>query len=85
MSSQSAIPSSDYGTVTRDASDITQQLRDRIRYHENKRTAPLHPGYTERTLLKQSNSFRLSFMAGRLQCTPSGCAGNAFNASEFSA
>lgn len=85
MSSQSSLPSSDYGVASRDASDITRQLRERIRYAENRSVGPLHPGFTERTLLRQGNQFRLSYLYGRLNCKTGGCAGNAFSASGFSA
>jgi hypothetical protein len=61
---------------TRDSSDVTRMIRERIRYNEFKSGSTIAPGNTENPWVPYGNNFRLSYLQGKLKCAT--CAGNAF-------
>ncbi len=61
---------------TRDSSDVTRMIRERITYNEFKSGTTITPGNTENPWLSYGNGFRLSYLTGKLKCTE--CTGNAF-------
>ena len=60
---------------TRDSSDVTRMIRERIRYNEFKTSNVITPGNTENPWIPYGNAFRLSYLFGKLKCTT--CSGNA--------
>lgn len=60
---------------TRDSSDVTRMIRERIAFNEHKVGTVVRPGNAEHIWLASSNSFRLSYLYGKLKCTS--CSGNA--------
>lgn len=69
--------------ITRDASDITRSLKERIMYNEKRKGSPITAGKqtcagnAEVLWQPQGNQFRLSYLFGKLKC--GGCSGGAFN------
>lgn len=78
---------------TRDASDITRQIKERALYNEFKTNStilnatkldrrgainPYGPGASGTLWLQQSNQFRLSYLFGKMKCNDA-CVGGAFN------
>lgn len=60
---------------TRDSSDVTRAIREKIVYNENKVGSPFQPGAPEASSWqKYGNKYRLSYLFGRLKCT-NGCGG----------
>lgn len=73
-------------TATRDASDMTKMIKERIMYNEKKTGSPIirnkagFAGNAEVLWQPQGNQFRLSYLFGKVKC--GGCAnggGGAFN------
>lgn len=62
---------------TRDSSDVTRMIRERIAYNEFKSGTVVSPGNTENPWIRYGNGFRLSYLNGKLKCGD--CTGNAFN------
>jgi hypothetical protein len=60
---------------TRDSSDFTRMIRERIAYNEGKTGSVVRPGNAEHIWLASNNSFRLTYLYGKLKCTS--CSGNA--------
>ena len=73
-------------SATRDASDMTKMIKERIMYNEKKTASPINAnktgfaGNAEVLWQPQGNQFRLSYLFGKVKC--GGCAngsGGAFN------
>lgn len=66
---------------TRDSSDYTRMIRERIRYNEFKTGNSIAPGNTENPWVPYGNAFRLSYLYGKLKCGAcnSGTGGTVFN------
>jgi hypothetical protein len=62
-------------TSPRDSSDYTRMIRERIRYNTYKTGTVIPPGNAECVSIAHTNSFRLSYLFGKLKCGV--CAGNA--------
>jgi hypothetical protein len=62
---------------TRDSSDYTRMIRERVTYNEFKTGTTITPGNTEDPWLRYANGFRISYLFGRLKCET--CTGNAFS------
>lgn len=60
---------------TRDPSDYTRMIRERIQYNEFKTSNVIAPGNTENPWIPYGNNFRLSYLQGKLKCAA--CSGNA--------
>ena len=76
MSSQSN-PTAGYSIpFTRDSSDYTRTVRERITYVENKPSTAVANKTNESSWLYYGNGFRLSYLYGKTKCTS--CTGNAF-------
>ena len=60
---------------TRDSSDVTRMIRERIVYNENKSGSVVRPGNNENPWIPYGNGFRLSYLYGKLKCAS--CSGNA--------
>lgn len=54
----------------RDASDLTRQIREQIIYNQNKANAPIQPGDSEHKWMMYGNEFRLSYLYGKMKCSP---------------
>ena len=61
---------------TRDSSDVTRMIRERIAYNEYKVGTVVAPGNNENAWIAYGNNFRLSYLQGKLKCAS--CSGNAF-------
>lgn len=61
---------------TRDSSDVTRMIRERIIYNESKTGSVVRPGNAEHLWLTYGNGFRLTYLTGKLKCDS--CSGNAF-------
>ena len=61
---------------TRDSSDVTRMIRERLSYNEYKTGNVIAPGNSENIWLAYGNGFRLSYLQGKLKCAT--CSGNAF-------
>lgn len=55
---------------TRDASDLTRQIREQIIYNENKASSTIQPGDSEHKWQMYSNQFRLAYLYGKIKCSP---------------
>jgi len=68
---------------SRDASDVTRSLKERIMYNEKKAGSPINAnkaGYIGNAQLLwqlQGNQFRMSYLFGKVKC--GACVGGAFN------
>jgi hypothetical protein len=63
--------SSRLGVVpTRDASDLTRQIREQIMYNQNKANSVIQPGDSEHKWMMYNNEFRLSYLFGKMKCSP---------------
>lgn len=60
---------------TRDSSDVTRMIRERVAYNEYKSGTTIAPGNNENIWIAYSNGFRLSYLQGKLKCAS--CSGNA--------
>ena len=60
---------------TRDSSDVTRMIRERIAYNEHKVGTTIRPGNAEHIWLASGNGYRLSYFFGKLKCAS--CSGNA--------
>jgi hypothetical protein len=60
---------------TRDSSDYTRMIRERIRFNTYKSGTSISPGNAECISLAHTNSFRISYLYGKLKCAS--CSGNA--------
>lgn len=73
-----------YPIPTRDSSDYTRMIRERITYNEFKGSSPIAPGNTENPWIPYGNAFRISYLFGKLKCgvctsgSPPYVNGNAF-------
>ena len=77
--------SSRLGVVpTRDASDLTRQIREQLMYNENKANSAIQPGDTEHKWQMFGNQFRLSYLYGKMKCSPTVSSGT-FSISAFGA
>lgn len=54
----------------RDASDLTRQIREQIIYNQNKANSVIQPGDSEHKWMMYSNEFRLSYLYGKMKCSP---------------
>ena len=62
---------------TRDSSDVTRMIRERIVYNENKSGSVVRPGNNENPWIPYGNGIRLSYLYGKLKCTT--CYGSAIS------
>lgn len=60
---------------TRDPSDYTRMIRERLEYASYKSGSTIAPGLSEHIWPVYGNNFRLSYLQGKLKCAA--CTGNA--------
>jgi hypothetical protein len=62
---------------TRDPSDYTRMVRERVVYNSHKVGTTISPGNSESLWISYGNGYRLSYLQGKLKCAA--CTGNAIS------